>query len=107
MKEAELQDALVDAAHLGGWMVAHFAPARTAHGWRTPGRYDAQGFPDLVLARPGDSVLFWELKSQRGKPSDHQERWLEVLGQTTGTESGLIRPTNLEVAALRLIQGKG
>jgi len=52
MTEQQLLDAIVQAAKLHGWMVAHFRPALTAKGWRTPMQGDP-GFPDLVLARKG------------------------------------------------------
>ncbi|MGZ4317386.1 MAG: hypothetical protein ACXVRS_16380, partial [Gaiellaceae bacterium] len=52
MTGAELQDAIVQAAHLAGWHVAHWRPAQTAHGWRTPCQYDAKGWPDLTLVGP-------------------------------------------------------
>jgi len=61
-----------------GWRCAHFRPARTAQGWRTPMQGDV-GVPDLILARDGQ-VLLAELKSARGQPSADQELWLEALG---------------------------
>ena len=76
--EAELQQRIVQAAGLYGWRVAHFRPARTAQGWRTPMQGDV-GVPDLILARDGQ-VLLAELKSARGKTSPDQELWLEALG---------------------------
>jgi VRR-NUC domain len=73
----ELQDAIVEAAHLAGFRAAHFAPARTAKGWRTPARYDAQGFPDLVLAGP--RVIFAEIKGDGDRLRPEQEAWLGAL----------------------------
>ena len=37
------------------------------------------GFPDLVLAHPSGRVIFAELKSDKGKVSPLQSRWLSVL----------------------------
>lgn len=79
MTERELQDAVVTMARAFGWTVAHFRPARTKDGWRTPVGYDGQGFPDLVMVRD-DRLMFVELKSARGKLSEPQKRWGELLG---------------------------
>ena len=66
------------AAKLNGWKVAHFRPAKTSKGWRTPVQGDGKGFPDLVLARKG-SVIFAELKSEKGELTHEQKEWHEVL----------------------------
>lgn len=78
--EAQLQAAVIELAHLRGWKVAHFRPAQTAKGWRTPVQGD-NGFPDLVLARRGD-VLLIELKSEKGKVEPEQLAWGEAIGIT-------------------------
>jgi hypothetical protein len=64
--EAEFMAAVIDYAHLTGWLVHHCRPARGANGWSTPIQGDA-GFPDLVLARWGHLVLV-ELKRARPRP---------------------------------------
>jgi hypothetical protein len=76
---AELQDAIVDAAHLAGFRVAHFAAARTQHGWRTPCRYDAKGWPDLVRVR--DRVVFVEVKGDGDHLRADQAAWLASLAR--------------------------
>jgi hypothetical protein len=65
MAEAELLDNVIELAHLFGWRVAHFRPAMTKHGWRTPVSADGKGFVDLVLVR--DRTIFVELKSTKGR----------------------------------------
>jgi len=80
--EAELLDAVIELAHLFGWRVAHFRPARTARGWRTPVAADGAGWPDLTLVR--ERVVFAELKAERGTLSVDQLDWLRVLGQAGG-----------------------
>lgn len=45
----------------------------------TPARFDAAGFVDLVLAKPGVGVLFVELKAARGRLSPAQKEWGEYL----------------------------
>jgi hypothetical protein len=76
--ETELQDAVIELAHLFGWRVAHFRSARTAHGWTTPVSGDGKGFPDLVLVR--ERIVFAELKSARGTLTVEQQDWLHALG---------------------------
>lgn len=78
MTEAQLSDSVIELAHLLGWRVAHFRPARTAHGWRTPVAADGAGWPDLTMVR-GDRIVFAELKSRSGKLSGGQQVWLDAL----------------------------
>ena len=78
MTEAELQAAVVQLAQLLGWRVAHFRPARTERGWRTPVAADGAGFPDLVMVRK-ERLLVAELKSVPGKLTDTQHDWLAAL----------------------------
>ena len=87
--EASVQSVAVDYLQTRGWLVAHFRPARTERGWRTPGQYDAQGFPDLAIARNGVVDLI-EVKSGRGRISEHQTRWLEASG------GFLLTPNNID-----------
>lgn len=79
MTEAELQDAVIAMARLHGWLIAHFRPARTAHGWRTPVAADGKGFPDLILAR--DRLVAAELKIHPRKVTAEQREWLDALDQ--------------------------
>jgi hypothetical protein len=78
LSEAAFMTRVIDYARLRGWRVAHFRPARTAAGWRTPLTGDA-GFPDLVIARRGDVRLI-ELKSSTGRPTAAQLAWLHAAG---------------------------
>ena len=79
VSEAELQQAVIDFAHLLGWRVAHFRPAQNSRGgWRTPVSADGAGFPDLVLARNREVVIA-ELKSQVGRLRPEQTEWLAAL----------------------------
>lgn len=72
---------VVEYAKYRGWRTAHFRPARTATGWRTPCQGDAKGWPDLVFVRSG-RIIFAELKMPKGKLSQEQLAWLEALRQT-------------------------
>lgn len=78
MTEAELQTGVIELARLLGYRVAHFRPAKTEQGWRTPVQADGKGFPDLVLVGRG-RVLFVELKSDKGIKSPDQEAWQSSL----------------------------
>ncbi len=83
LTEAAFEKQVIDLAHVYGWRVAHFRPARvTVRGketYRTAVGADGQGFPDLVLARQG-VVLFRELKTDDGKASAEQLQWLLSVG---------------------------
>src|SRR5437867_2540828 len=51
----------------------------------------AAGFPDYVLAR--ERVIFAELKTEKGKPSEFQREWLGGL-RAAGAEAYLWRPSD-------------
>ncbi len=85
VSERDFQEQIIDLAHLLGWRVAHFRPARTAKGWRTPVEADAKGFPDLVLLRP-PRLIFAELKRDGGKASSSQRDWLFELAECNADE---------------------
>lgn len=76
--EAAFQRQVLDLAKLYGWRRAHFRPARTVDGWRTPVEGDAKGFPDLILLR-GSCIVVAELKRPGAKPSAEQTAWLEAF----------------------------
>lgn len=80
--EGEFQDQVIKLARLFGWRVAHFRPAKTSKGWRTPVSADGKGFPDLVMAKSPLKIVA-ELKTDKGKTSPDQDEWLEALGPTT------------------------
>jgi len=92
MTEADLQEAVIDCAHLFGWRVAHFRPALTRSGrWATPVAADGAGWPDLSLAHPSGRVRFAELKSARGVVTPDQAAWLGLL-RGAGLEAQVWRP---------------
>jgi hypothetical protein len=88
--ERQWQGQVIELAQLYGWRVAHFRPAQTARGWRTPVEADGQGFPDLTMAR-GSRLLFAELKADRGRTSPDQDKWLQAL-RFTSAEVYVWRP---------------
>lgn len=78
--EAEFMDQVANYAKLRGWKVAHFRPARTAKGYRTPCQYDAAGFPDLVMVRDG-FLIFAELKRNSHDLEDKQRSWIKAMNE--------------------------
>lgn len=89
--EAELMGAISVAARINGWLVYHTHDSRRSEA----------GFPDLVMVRDGE-LLAAELKSQRGKVTDAQQRWLDQLATVPGCEAYLWRPSDLDVIHQRL-----
>jgi hypothetical protein len=82
LNEAQWQELVVQFATLHGWATMHQLHSRgTEAGW-----------PDLVLIRPPE-LLIVELKSERGKVSAAQQRWLADLA-ACGVETALWRPSD-------------
>lgn len=90
MREDELVRNIIRLAGYHPVLVAHFRPARTEQGWRTPVQGDGKGFPDLVLVGPG-GVMFREAKSDRGSLEPDQKTWRDAL-LGAGANWGLWRP---------------
>ncbi len=74
----QLQEQIIALARLKGWTVAHFRPALTQNGWRTPVSADGQGFPDLILVRP-PRILVFECKGRYEKLTHEQAKWLTLF----------------------------
>ncbi len=96
ISEKAWQAQVIDLARTLGYRVAHFRPAMTGKGWRTPVAADGAGFPDLVLV--GRKVVFLELKSERGSVADDQAAWLEAI-RRAGGEAYVLRPSDLDLLA--------
>ena len=91
MLEKELQECVVDLAHLFGWRVAYFRPARTNKGWVTPVGADGKGWPDLTLVR--ERIVYMELKVGYGKLTPEQSEWGAAL-MLAGAEWYELRPAD-------------
>lgn len=91
MSEQDLSDCVIELGHVLGYTIAHFRPAMTTKGWRTPVLADGKGFPDLVLVR--DRVIFAELKSTKGVLSNEQVDWSGAL-IGAGAEYYVWRPSD-------------
>lgn len=74
--------AVREAAAWAGWLIYHTHDSR-----RSPA-----GFPDLVLVR-GTRVVFAELKTEQGRVTPAQRRWLDALAATSA-EAYLWRPSD-------------
>ena len=81
-----------------------------AHGWlfyhtHRSDRSD-EGFPDCTLTKPG-RLIFAELKSQRGKGTIAQQRWLLLLRQSVpGIEVYCWRPSDLQAITATLTHAR-
>jgi hypothetical protein len=95
--EDEFQSAVIELAQRLGWLVAHFRPARTEHGWRTAVSGDGLGFPDLVLVR-NTRLLFVELKSERGRVRPEPALWLAALEVVAAAARGAVAAVDPGVA---------
>lgn len=94
--ERDYQEQLITLAHILGWRVAHFRPAMTRAGWRTPVQADGVGFPDLILVRGARAVAV-EVKSARGRLSVEQGEWLTAL-EAAGIETHVWYPDDWDTA---------
>ena len=92
MTERDLERFVRDAARQFGWARYH-----TQHSI-----HSAAGWPDEALAR-GHELILAELKSDKGKLSPEQAKWLTILGQVEVVKVRLWRPSDLDniVALLR------
>jgi hypothetical protein len=108
MAERDVQRAVIDVCRLLHLRVAHFRPARTDRGWRTPVEGDGAGFPDLVIVGPG-GVAYRELKSARGQLTADQLAWRDAL-LDAGADHHLWRPADWTAGSirqeLRMLAGK-
>ena len=78
-----------------------------ACGANVPGRYARRtdsGFPDLLILPPGRAV-YVELKSEKGKVTNNQRRWLNSLA-AVHREVYLVRPST-ENLLLEVLMAEG
>jgi hypothetical protein len=111
ISEADFESAVVDLAHVFGWKVAGFRPARTLQGWRTAVKHDGQGFPDLVMVNEKRHlILFVELKATRGRLGPGQAEWGDTIRRamigTPDVRHHVWRPADADDIARTLTAGK-
>jgi hypothetical protein len=83
MTEAQWQRTITDLAETLGWLVYHTYDSRRSE----------PGFPDLVLVRAGDRVVFAEIKRETGRLTDDQAQWWWAL-ERAGAEIYVWRPSD-------------
>lgn len=88
LTEKQFQHLVLELATTFGWRHYHTHNSR-----RSP-----HGFPDLVLVRDHDRVIFAELKTDAGKLTDKQQTWIDAL-TTTSVETYVWRPNDLQQIA--------
>ena len=85
VREKDLREQVRDLCKLFGWKM-YFS-------WTS--LHSPRGFPDLVLANPGQKrVIYAELKGEKGELTDHQRDWLETLKEC-GQEVYLWKPADI------------
>ena len=86
MSEAEFQAEVVKIARLMNWFCYHTWDSRRSEA----------GFPDLVLVhRAREETLFCELKTDTGKVTPAQRKWLEAL-RDAGQQGCVWRPRMMD-----------
>ena len=99
VSEKDFQRGIIDLAQALGYRVAHFRPAQTSKGWRTPVAADGAGWPDLVLVSGRRRrVVYLELKRDSGAVRAEQAGWIREL-HAAGAEVFVARPRNLQAVA--------
>ena len=85
--ETQLRRSVLDRLKSRGWMV-HMLPQQRGHRAHT-----ATGWPDVIAVKSG-RMLAIELKSEKGGLSEAQVEWLEALGNVSGIETMVLRPSD-------------
>lgn len=94
MSEAQLQDAITEAASRQNYLWYHTYDSR-----KSP-----PGYPDLTIVGHG-RLIFLELKSVKGDVEDDQQKWLDALGTVVGPPLvEVIRPADLD-RCLKILAG--
>jgi len=103
--ENEFQEQVIELAHMQGWR--HLHVRRTiGKGNRWVTATNLKGWPDLVLMRPPDGLLFIELKVPPNGPSAEQQEMLNYLSGFPFAEAGIWTPDDWPVIELALRRRK-
>ncbi|MFR9753993.1 VRR-NUC domain-containing protein [Nocardia sp. 004] len=79
ISEKDFQQRVMDHAKWHRWRVVHIRPALHRSGRISTPYSGDTGLPDLILARDG-VVLLVELKTEKGRATREQLRWLDAAG---------------------------
>jgi len=94
--EAIHQVKVIKLLRENGWLVHAERHAWTKKGYRTPIQGDA-GWFDIAAIHPiKHEVLLIELKSDGGKLSSFQEKWVLAANQCIGVKVMILRPEDME-----------
>lgn len=107
MSERLFQNQVISLAKLYGWRTFHPAdnrPIRTRDG-RVRKQAVVPGFPDLTLVRDS-TLIFAELKAEKGRVTPAQVEWLAALENVPGVETYIWRPSDFDAINARLSQGR-
>ena len=89
ISEKQFESQIKDLAKMFGWLYYHT--------WQSI--HSPAGFPDCTMVRNG-TVIFAELKSDKGKLNEAQEVWIEELTKVSSVSLGVQvyvwRPDDLE-----------
>ena len=88
LTEKQFEAQVKDLAKMFGWRYYH--PFLS--------KWSERGWPDVVLLRDGRLILA-ELKSEKGKLTEHQARWLWALRKVPGIRVYVWRPRHIEKIA--------
>jgi len=100
ISESSFQAQVKALAFQFGWSLHHSQPSMT----RT-GRYittGSAGFFDIVMAHEPRGLIFAELKTEKGKPTEAQLHWMRTVHPHA--ECYLWRPSDINFIAQRLSQ---
>ena len=92
MTEDALKAEVLKQCKALGLRTAHFRPAKTKDGWRTPVEGDGKGWPDLIIV--GRRLIVRELKQDARYPDPNQRMWITALAEA-GVDVDVWRPRDL------------
>ena len=92
IKESEWQKTVERIARFNGWLVFHAPDNKPDFHGKV--QNITAGFPDLVLIKNG-VLIFAELKSETGKTSVDQDKWLEAISACK-VLAFVWRPSNID-----------
>ena len=99
ISEDDWQQTIIDCLRQFGWTVAHFRAAKTEKGWRTPVQADGKGFPDIIALKSRfngheTQQLVVECKSENGKVTKDQQKWLDLFAHVPCAIVKIWRPSD-------------
>ena len=97
LSEAQFQGSALEVARGSGWLSYHVSDSRKV--------VSSKGFPDVVLCHPVRGALFWEFKTETGRPSPDQKIWIQMLKES-GQECEIVRPRYYDSYIIPRLLGK-